>query len=627
MIPDRPLPCSEEFDTPDAYIEALLHFVSTNHLFQLLCGGVHILDFFTTDPGLFQAVVPEDWQAFLMACPPMKLLDILMRDDLSGDLTGYCELPVPASLVDYVTQIRRLTLRRDFTPRNPGLQKLPRHITVGMKEKKIHEVANFADYIHGLVGDIASTYDEKITHLIDFGSGQNYLGRTLASKPYAHNIVAVECREENILGAKDLDILAGIAKKPVIMRNKKMFMQSIDSKKLAIETDATKREWLERNLEKKVEVDEKADLRPRRAIGAEAEYERTQGNGVITYVEGRMESGDLTDIIARLDAVQLQEKQEAASAQVADMSAAEVEEEAKAEAAARKLMAISIHSCGNLSHYGIRSLVMNPSMRAVAIVGCCYNLMTERLGPPTYLSQYLRPTLQAINGRVIRESARHDPQGFPISDCLERYGGTGVRLNITARMMACQAPLNWGEDDSDEFFSRHFFRAVLQRIFLDYGVVSTVRHTAQGPDGQAADTSNGGDKGDSPFNLSTNPVIVGSLRKAAYKDLHAYVRGAIGKLTTNKEYAQYAEVVAKATAGLTDADIQGYKERYMPRYREMSAVWSLISFSAQVVESMIVTDRWQFLRENSEVVRDCWVEAVFDYKHSPRNLVVVGIKR
>ncbi|KAL1898375.1 hypothetical protein Cpir12675_001920 [Ceratocystis pirilliformis] len=624
MIPNKPLPCSDEFKTPDAYIEALLEFVSTNNLFQLLCGGVHILDFFTTDPGLFQAVVPKDWQEFLMACPPMKLLDLLMRDDVSGDLPVCCELPVPASLVDYITQVRRLTLCRDFTSRQQDLKKLPRHITVGMKEKKIHEVVNFANYVHGLAGDIATKYGEDISHLIDFGSGQNYLGRTLASKPYAHNIVAVECREENILGAKDLDIMAGIAKKPVIIRNKKLFMQTVDSKRLETETDATKREWLERNLEKKIEIDDKVDLRSRRAIGADAEYERTQGNGAITYVKGRMESGDLTEIIQQLDAVQLQEKKDAVKDD--EISEEEIEKAAEAEAQRRKLMAISIHSCGNLSHYGIRSLIMNPSMRAVAIVGCCYNLMTERLGPPTYLSQYLRPTLQAINGRLIRESFRFDPQGFPMSNRLESYK-EGVRLNITARMMACQAPLNWGEDDSDGFFSRHFFRAILQRIFLDCGVVSTVRHAAKDSAGQDVERSEEDGDADSPFNLSTNPVIVGSLRKAAYKNLNAYVRGAIAKLTTNKDYEQYAATVAKATEGLTDEDIEKYKERYLPRYREMSAVWSLISFSAQVVESMIVTDRWQFLREHSDVVRDCWVETVFDYQHSPRNLVVVGIKR
>jgi hypothetical protein len=52
-----------------------------------------------------------------------------------------------------------------------------------------------------------------------------------------------------------------------------------------------------------------------------------------------------------------------------------------------------------------------------------------------------------------------------------------------------------------------------------------------------------------------------------------------------------------------------------------------MAFSAGVVESLIVVDRWLYLKEHEDLVRDCWVEPVFDYKQSPRNLVVVGIKR
>jgi hypothetical protein len=47
--------------------------------------------------------------------------------------------------------------------------------------------------------------------------------------------------------------------------------------------------------------------------------------------------------------------------------------------------------------------------------------------------------------------------------------------------------------------------------------------------------------------------------------------------------------------------------------------------SAEVVESLIVVDRWLFLREHPNVVKQSWVEAVFDYQESPRNLVVVEI--
>ncbi len=59
----------------------------------------------------------------------------------------------------------------------------------------------------------------------------------------------------------------------------------------------------------------------------------------------------------------------------------------------------------------------------------------------------------------------------------------------------------------------------------------------------------------------------------------------------------------------------------------MSSVWSLMAFTAGITESLIVTDRWLFLKEHADIVQDCWVETVFDYRESPRNLVVVGVKR
>jgi hypothetical protein len=51
-----------------------------------------------------------------------------------------------------------------------------------------------------------------------------------------------------------------------------------------------------------------------------------------------------------------------------------------------------------------------------------------------------------------------------------------------------------------------------------------------------------------------------------------------------------------------------------------------MAFSAGVVESLIVVDRWCWLSEREEV-REAWVEPVFDYGISPRNMVVVGIKK
>lgn len=211
-----------------------------------------------------------------------------------------------------------------------------------------------------------------------------------------------------------------------------------------------------------------------------------------------------------------------------------------------------------------------------------------------------------------------------MSERVSTYDGKGVRLNITARMMACQAPLNWGAADSDSFFTRHFYRAVLQKIFLDKGVISKVYYD-QGDTTDNKENDAGRAK-TSPFNVSTNPVIIGSLGKNCYKTFHTYVRGAIKKLTTHNEYTKYMDVIADKMGGITDEEIDTYVTAYAGRKRELSAVWTMMAFSAAVVESLIVTDRWLFLKEHPDIVHDCWVESVFDHKQSPRNLVVVGIK-
>ncbi|EEY18016.1 conserved hypothetical protein [Verticillium alfalfae VaMs.102] len=146
-------------------------------------------------------------------------------------------------------------------------------------------------------------------------------------------------------------------------------------------------------------------------------------------------------------------------------------------------------------------------------------------------------------------------------------------------------------------------------MFLDRGVITKVYHRPSG-EGQTTTAEAEADhgrprrqgEGDTPFDVSTNPVTIGSLNKRCYTSFNAYM------------------------GDVTDEEIADYEARFASRGREVSAVWSLMAFSAGIVESLIVTDRWLFLAE-ADVVKDAWVETVFDYKQSPRNLVVVGIKR
>lgn len=252
MGPENALPHSQLYGSAEEYVEALLEFITTSDILQTLCGGVHILDFLTREPDLFDAVIPPEWRDWLRLFEISDVLDLLMREDLTSlteepsreqtfdfvEGSGHC-LPTkskqwrrgpvpPKSLLHYIRSVRSLSLDRSFhmdniSSKTPLRRGLSRQLAVGMKPKKAHEVENFAAFVDGLVSELSANNVHQITHLVDFGSGQNYLGRVLASPIYDRRVVAIESKQSNITGAVEMDISARLAQKMVIRRNKKAF--------------------------------------------------------------------------------------------------------------------------------------------------------------------------------------------------------------------------------------------------------------------------------------------------------------------------------------------------------------------------------------------------------------------
>jgi hypothetical protein len=635
----------------------------------------------------------------------MDILDLFMREDLdhahSSGLIGEesssskgNSMP-PEDLLQYLKEVRKHLLARDFLPPVSDLEsekpRIARHIAIGMKVKKVHEVDNFARYVNRLTAEISASGRREITHLVDFGSGQNYLGRALAAPPYSKHIIAVESKQHNIEGAKNMDVLAKLVAKPLVMRNKKEYRAGLKKGKKGPKpaVNGDNLPYTPESLVKPIvpsmesgigsqneticdechptpvpetTIPDGSDKDVNHAVAANGQDSRinktttttlqiyNEGHGSVQYVEHIIKDGDLFPVVSQiLDSSQIQEQNVTAKTK-------QVEEPTDLASVPKStqpnLMVMSLHSCGNLVHHGLRSLLLNPAVSAVAMVGCCYNLVTERLGPPTYKL----PTLRASHPRLEQTSNAFDPHGFPMSERLANYTlphtpadttGTdehiidpgeeslrGIRLNITARMMAVQAPYNWGREDSELFFTRHFYRALLQRIFMDRGVVSAptsddsiVGGSANGHSSKVNWTPpNGRGPGLSSDGTST-PLTIGTLRRFAYNDFRTYVRAAISKLTTPNTFCEVdPEFIRSKMDGLTDEDIWRYEEQYAEKKKELSVMWSLMAYSAGVVESLMVVDRWLWLKEQDGIDK-AWVEPVFEYKFSPRNLVVVGIKR
>lgn len=702
MSPHTPLPLPPKFSDVDSYLDSLFTFCSNSAIWAQLCGGVHILDFFTRDPDLYAWLLPQEWREWFDVHELDDILDFLLREDLavferSDSIHWRGHPPPPSTLLEYVRSVRDLLLDRSFTPTSE-VPTLPKHVSVGMIVKKVHEVSNFSNYITSLSTSISSsTQQREITHLVDFGSGQNYLGRALACPPYQQHVIAVESKKSNIEGSRRMDVHAKLApkEKRTRMVNKKEWVkewQALKAEKVRKKLEAAKKEenedlldslqitdakaadevdatsiahrqdesgghisTLEGSTEKSSSPPSSTGLSKAPSASEAASDVKTstssvdgatsgshagavrqttsgklikarldqapEGQGSVQYVEHRLQDGNLHAVI---DEIVLDPSLPSANDGDAMDSAELPTKLAPNKYKDPSLIVMSIHSCGNLSHHGLRSLALNPNVTAVAIVGCCYNLVTERLTPPSYKHPALRPTQEcgaSDNGAPPANSPfpyrpPGDPHGYPMSTRLVQHD-PAITLNITARMMAVQAPMNWTKEDSDSFFTRHYYRALLQRVFLDRGCVKPP---------PAVDT-------DSEYHAlggSTMPVIIGSLRKKCYDNFTSYVRGALGKIVRGEDGSgkdpERARMFKEKMGGMTDEEIKKYDEVYRRRKKEVSIVWSLMAYSAGLVEAIMVVDRWLWLKEQEEVA-DCWVETVWDYEKSPRNLVVVGIKK
>lgn len=216
------------------------------------------------------------------------------------------------------------------------------------------QVENFSEFIDDLVTDIAqqSGKNGEITHILDFGSGQAYLSRTLAKK-YNHHVVGIESRTANIAGAREMDVrFDNLAKKRE--RKKKKKGQGQDG----VEKILTK----------------------------EREEEEVVG-GSLQYIEKRIEDGNLGEVVSAIRDMSVsveKEVMEAGACNGNDSCAAGEYEEtsgirvAKAldrvlengvESCDKRLLLISLHSCGNLVHHALRAFIATPEVKAIALIG------------------------------------------------------------------------------------------------------------------------------------------------------------------------------------------------------------------------------------------------------------------
>lgn len=164
--------------------------------------------------------------------------------------------------------------------------------------------------------------------------------------------------------------------------------------------------------------------------------------------------------------------------------------------------------------------------------------------------------------------------GFPISSFMRL---NKLNMSTSALITGCQAPTNWTHNPDSLFGRKHWYRAVLEKLLHDKKFVDQDQRPVWG------------------------------IRNGDLKSFQAYAARALQSLHLSEN--------------VTAEEIAEYEERYRNRTAETAILWTLSVLLCRVVESAIALDRVFFLQEAG---LEADVLSIFDYKESPRNLMIVA---
>ena len=234
----------------------------------------------------------------------------------------------------------------------------------------------------------------------------------------------------------------------------------------------------------------------------------------------------------------------------------------------------SLHSCGDLSLKMAKTFLDNPSVKGMCNIGCCYNLIEEEKFPT---SNYLRHKRFSLDRR--------------------------------ARMLACQNIYSWESSNADETFEltvrKLAFRAILQSLFLDFGIIET--------------------------NGDVDKFAIGSINDRFFDTLSHYIDQCLTKIeATEPGLVKYA-IICNIRKNLSSI-CENYELAHLETaIRSISAFWTLRIILSNALESIIQLDRYLYMleqcKDNGIELESHELAVVFDGSISARNIALVAIKK
>lgn len=243
-----------------------------------------------------------------------------------------------------------------------------------------------------------------------------------------------------------------------------------------------------------------------------------------------------------------------------------------------------LHTCGNLAPLALQWFVSSPGFRAVANVGCCYNLCTERYDSPNPADAVIGQS-KALVCTSVGETEAHDPR-FPMSTYLF---SRRVSLGFSARTTASLSVRGWfaNEQAATRQYTRIFYRALFQLMLRLLHLVS-----------------------------SEERVQLGRFGKNAAVDFVQYSKLALERMGVASEMRPSDEWLKK------------FYGDHAWLFLRVKWLWTFRALMGEVYESLILMDRYKYLLERSthgkERLFKVSLQPIFCPEISPRNFALIA---
>ncbi|KAJ3353570.1 hypothetical protein HDU83_006648 [Entophlyctis luteolus] len=535
--------CDNGADGIRAYIEALCALVAEFHWLT----SVHAYDALTDD--FFSRVWPEDWRC--LALDPLFSLDhlLLMARD------GIVQAEWPESLKRFVGRCRALALPRTVDPTEFAAGLSPSASSgsfaeaeysaaasasttsrAGMSRKKLHEVDRFAHVILCAMADAAG----------GGGGGAAAAAKTIidvgAGQGYlthrlaaAYPCVAVDFNDTQTRGS---------------------VTRGYNIKRGKLKDGAGK-----------------AGGPPAPSLSSDASQCAEPQRFPVVHKTIRITASTLIDLVRSLDA--------------------------EAGESAREFVLVGLHACGDLSASAMISAFKECSaVRMLAVVPCCFNLLSERDCRDEESGQ----------GHVCESDF-----GFPMSQQVSNlFKQHKLHFGHKTRNLACQTFDRFDDKGIESNLSGHYKRALLDAMLWYFNLeppnVSSKSDDNQPQQQQLEQGSP--NKKQRKFRLGKLPEEILNAPEFTPYARAALERLGLGDKVTEQQIEEFVQ-----------------QTRYRNARREVFVVHCVKSLLGRAVESLLLMDRFLALRALDQGVVDVAMLNIFDVDESPRNMVILARKR